>query len=147
VLLDGSSTVTYTVRSYRRTLCSLPVGRLATLDFIDPLEEFRPFDDERAEFIMRLADDLRSLSISDVLLDEQERHMLQVAASNMLIMLSMVMGGYELYVDHRLHADALSASLATLIEGLERVNPQMVSEDARKACSEYQQYIDSFEDM
>lgn len=76
------------------------------MDIIDPENEFMPIDEEKADYLIALAEDVRSIGTKSEL-TVVDGEILGVAANNMLILICQAMGGFDLYANFRQHAIAL----------------------------------------
>lgn len=110
------------------------------MDIINHEDEFKPFDDDRVEFISGLVADVQAIQQSDNL-TEREKDILGVAAHNMLVMLSMTLAGYELYTTFRQHAADLYRDAERMTKVVDTVAPKMAPLMPREAVIEYANFI------
>ena len=94
------------------------------MDLIDPENEFMPIDDDKAEFLIRLAEDVRRIGLNGSV-SEHEGEILGVAANNMLILICQAMGGFDLFASWRDHAMAVFTEATMMRFLLDRIKDDL----------------------
>jgi hypothetical protein len=89
-------------------------------DIIDDESEFKPLDTEQAEFLVSLAEDLKSLGQD---LDDSRSQVCEVAANNIMRLTALAMAGFHLYKDYREHSESMFADLVRAVIQLEELKP------------------------
>lgn len=105
-------------------------------DLIDD-GEFTPLDEERAQFLVGLAIDLKNIGPE---CPEEHRNMIEIAANNIMRLTSMTMAGYHLFASYKEHADDLFRDLGRALDLLDQTMTKESLVLRAQAYFEYENY-------
>lgn len=115
------------------------------MEIIDMEDEFKPLDEERIEFVVGLAIDIKEIADRAECLTDIEKQIIRLASHQMMVMTSMTLAGYDLYSSHMQHADALYSDAATMMKIIQTRAPHVLNELNLTAMDNWQSYLKTVE--
>jgi hypothetical protein len=85
------------------------------MEIVDPVDEFRPIDDEKLDFLFGLIDACERIGSLDCL-SESDRTEMTIIKHNFMVVVSQAMAGYQLYSAFSQIAKDLYCDLNEMIE-------------------------------
>lgn len=103
------------------------------------LDMMRPLDDERTDFLLKLAEDISDISVKDEV-TEIDREIMRIASSNILFLTAMCAAGYTLYSDYFDLAKRLRSDMNLIVEMLKVSAPHVAANINLESMRNYDEY-------
>lgn len=113
----------------------------STLEIIDAEDEFKPLDEQRIEFIVGLATDIKDIAQHSNLGDI-EKQIIELASHQMLVMVSMTLAGYDLYTQHIHHAIDLYEEASKWMDRINATDPGLAATLPTEAMEQWEAFVE-----